>query len=330
MRGKTRVDSLSQLGIAISGNSLLTSELPLTTSRLTCPSCVKRGRNLSNFLVLPDIYITTLRRARNHQPWNNNKHCASIKSTTRNASSLPNSILNKYRQKIMPPKARTTGSFVYVVLDGSEIDSVHAVSTAASQRVVELDSEEAEVVKKELQGGTVQVNEKVAAEPKTTKAKTAKRKQSEDPEPAPEPKKKAAPKKSTKIEEEDEDVEEGPKPTISKAKTKTPAEQRAANAKKPVKPEDSDLPDNVKALLAGSGNALEGKNIVVTGVPPTLGRKNAEALVEKYGGHLTKSLSKKTSLVVVGNDAGPTKLEKIADLGVDTLNEDEFVALLEG
>lgn len=229
----------------------------------------------------------------------------------------------------MPPKSKASGSFVYVVLDGSEIDSVHATSTAASQRVVELDSEEAEVVKKELQGGTIQANEKAAAEPKLTKAKSTKRKQSEDPEPAPEPKKKAAPKKAAKIEEEDQDEEEL-KPKISKAKTKTPAEQRAANAKKPAKPEDSDLPDNVKALLAGSGNSLEGKNIVVTGVPPTLGRKNAEALVEKYGGHLTKSLSKKTSLVVVGNDAGPAKLEKIADLGVETMNEDEFVALLEG
>lgn len=225
----------------------------------------------------------------------------------------------------MPPKSKATGSFAYVVLDGSEIESVHATFIAASQRVVELDSEDAEVVKKELQGGTIQANEKAEAEPKTTKAKATKRKKSEDPEPAPEPKKKAASKKAATIEEEDDEQ----KPAISKAKTKTPAEQRAANSKKPAKPEDSDLPDNVKALLAGSGNALEGKNIVVTGVPPTLGRKNAEALVEKYGGHLTKSLSKNTSLVVVGNDAGPTKLEKIADLGVETMNEDEFVALLE-
>ncbi|TID20027.1 Replication factor C subunit 1 protein [Venturia nashicola] len=230
----------------------------------------------------------------------------------------------------MPPKPKATGSFVYVVLDGSEIDSVHATSTAASQRAVELDSEETEVVKKELQGGSVQADKKVAAEPKSAKAKTAKRKRSEDPEPAPKPKKKAAPKKAAKIEEEEEDADDEPKPKISKAKTKTPAEQRAANAKKPVKPEDSDLPDNVKALLASSGNSLQGKTIVVTGVPPTLGRKNAETLVEKYGGRLTKSLSKKTSLVVVGNDAGPTKLEKIADLGVETMNEDEFVALLEG
>jgi NAD-dependent DNA ligase len=226
----------------------------------------------------------------------------------------------------MPPKSKAASSFVYVVLDGAEIDSVHATSTAASQRIVELDSEEAEVVKKELKGGSVQANEKAAAEPqKATKAKAGKREQPEEPVPAPEPKRKAAPKKAAKTEEEDE-----PKPTSSKAKTKTPAEQRAANAKKPAKPEDSDLPDNVKALLAGSGDSLAGKNIVVTGVPPTLGRKTTESLVTKYGGHLTKSLSKNTSLVVVGNDAGPAKLEKIADLGVETMDEEAFIALLEG
>ena len=61
----------------------------------------------------------------------------------------------------------------------------------------------------------------------------------------------------------------------------------------------------------------------------SLTRKVAEKLVEFYGGKLTKSLSKNTSLVVVGNDAGPTKLEKIADLNIPTYNEDEFIELLE-
>jgi BRCT domain type II-containing protein len=68
-----------------------------------------------------------------------------------------------------------------------------------------------------------------------------------------------------------------------------------------------DLPDNVKALLAGSGSALKGKTVVVTGVPPTIGRKTAETLVQQYGGKLTKSLSKNTNYVVIGGDAGPKK-----------------------
>lgn len=62
---------------------------------------------------------------------------------------------------------------------------------------------------------------------------------------------------------------------------------------------------------------------------PSLGRKNAEKLVVNFGGKLTKSLSKNTSLVVVGNDAGPTKLDKIEELGIKTIDEDGFIALLE-
>lgn len=82
-------------------------------------------------------------------------------------------------------------------------------------------------------------------------------------------------------------------------------------------------------LLAGSGTALKGMNVVVTGVPPTLSRKQTEQLVENHGGHLTKSLSKNTGLVVVGNDAGPNKLEKIEELGLKTVNEDGLVAMLQ-
>ena len=92
---------------------------------------------------------------------------------------------------------------------------------------------------------------------------------------------------------------------------------------------DADLPDNTKALLAGSGDVLSGKSIVVTGVPPTLQRKNAEKLVTNYGGKLVKSISKNTSFVVLGNDAGPKKLEQIEEMGIETLDEDAFVAMLE-
>jgi len=53
-----------------------------------------------------------------------------------------------------------------------------------------------------------------------------------------------------------------------KAKTKSPAEQRAANASKSTKTDDDDLPDNVKALLNSSSDKLAGLIMVVTGVPP--------------------------------------------------------------
>jgi len=48
-----------------------------------------------------------------------------------------------------------------------------------------------------------------------------------------------------------------------------------------------------------------------------------------YGGKLAKSISKNTTFVVVGNEAGPKKLEQISDLGLQTYDEDEFIELLE-
>lgn len=196
----------------------------------------------------------------------------------------------------MAPKAKNAS--IYLALSGTTIDSAYATVEAANARVAELrdGGSPAKVEVQELKGGSVTVVEEKA------------------------PAKTKAPRK-----EADEDA--APKAV---KKTKTPAEQRAANAEKPKgKGDEEDLPENVKELLAAMGDALEGKAIVVTGVPPTLGRKNAEKLVINYGGKLTKSLSKNTSLVLVGNDAGPTKLEKIEELAIPTVDEDGFIAMLE-
>ena len=50
---------------------------------------------------------------------------------------------------------------------------------------------------------------------------------------------------------------------------------------------------------------------VITGVLESLEREEAQSLVEKYGGKVTKSLSKKTSYLVAGRDAGESKLTKV-------------------
>lgn len=76
-------------------------------------------------------------------------------------------------------------------------------------------------------------------------------------------------------------------------------------------------------------NALEGKTVVVTGSLETLTRDGANELIAKHGGKAAGSVSKKTSYVVAGENAG-SKLEKARELGVAVLSEAEFLALLEG
>ncbi|MBM0740057.1 NAD-dependent DNA ligase LigA [Phormidium sp. CLA17] len=70
-----------------------------------------------------------------------------------------------------------------------------------------------------------------------------------------------------------------------------------------------------------------GKTFVITGTLPTLKRDEAEALIQQAGGKVTGSVSKKTSYVVVGEEAG-SKLKKAQSLGVALLSESELLELL--
>ena len=72
---------------------------------------------------------------------------------------------------------------------------------------------------------------------------------------------------------------------------------------------------------------LDGKTLVLTGTLPTLKRNQAKEIIEKAGGKVTSSLSKKTSYLVVGADAG-SKLEKAMKLGIAQLSEDELLSLV--
>ena len=70
-------------------------------------------------------------------------------------------------------------------------------------------------------------------------------------------------------------------------------------------------------------NRFEGKVFVLTGALSKYTRKEAEDLIEKYGGKTSSSVSKKTSYVLAGEDAG-SKLTKAQELGVIILSEEEF------
>ena len=76
-----------------------------------------------------------------------------------------------------------------------------------------------------------------------------------------------------------------------------------------------------------SGDALKGQTVVITGTLPGLSREQASALVESNGGRVASSVSKKTSFVLVGADAG-SKFEKAKELGVRTIDEAQFRELI--
>lgn len=69
---------------------------------------------------------------------------------------------------------------------------------------------------------------------------------------------------------------------------------------------------------------FNGMSVVITGVLPSLSRAKAAEAVEQAGGRVTGSVSKSTSFVVVGEDAG-SKLEKARALGVETIDEAELL-----
>ena len=74
---------------------------------------------------------------------------------------------------------------------------------------------------------------------------------------------------------------------------------------------------------------LAGKTFVITGTLPSLSRDEARDLIEAAGGKVAGSVSKKTSFVVAGSEAG-SKLDRAVELGLAVLNEQDLRGLLDG
>lgn len=85
--------------------------------------------------------------------------------------------------------------------------------------------------------------------------------------------------------------------------------------------------ESEQAKKAKGSGAVAGKTFVLTGTLPTLKREEAAEMIEKAGGKVSGSVSKKTDYVVAGEEAG-SKLTKAQELGVRVLSEGELLELL--
>jgi DNA ligase (NAD+) len=86
------------------------------------------------------------------------------------------------------------------------------------------------------------------------------------------------------------------------------------------------MADEATTQTVGS-QPLAGQIVVITGTLPTLSREQATELAKQAGARITSSVSKKTSFVLVGQEAG-SKLEKAQALGIETIDEAEFMRRL--
>ncbi|KAI1447384.1 replication factor RFC1 C terminal domain-containing protein [Annulohypoxylon stygium] len=87
-------------------------------------------------------------------------------------------------------------------------------------------------------------------------------------------------------------------------------------------------PNPIAEMPEGEEDCLAGLTFVFTGQLYTIAREDAQALVKRYGGKITGSPSSKTSYVVLGEDAGPSKLAKIRQFGIKTINEEGLFELI--
>jgi len=85
----------------------------------------------------------------------------------------------------------------------------------------------------------------------------------------------------------------------------------------------------VEAINVATSAKFSGKTFVLTGTLPTLSRDEAQALIEGAGGKVSGSVSKKTSVVVAGAEAG-SKLAKAVELGVEVWDEAKLQNVLAG
>lgn len=84
---------------------------------------------------------------------------------------------------------------------------------------------------------------------------------------------------------------------------------------------------NTKYEKAQIDDRFSGMTFVLTGTLPTLKRNDAKELIEKFGGKASSSVSKKTTYVLAGEEAG-SKLDKANQLGIPVITEEQFMYMI--
>ncbi len=84
---------------------------------------------------------------------------------------------------------------------------------------------------------------------------------------------------------------------------------------------------NMESQREVKDNRFDGMTFVITGTLSTYGRKEAQEIIESFGGKASSSVSKKTTYVLAGEAAG-SKLQKATDLGVTIINEEQFAEMI--
>ena len=84
---------------------------------------------------------------------------------------------------------------------------------------------------------------------------------------------------------------------------------------------------NMNNLSEIKDERFKGMTFVLTGALSQFTRDEASAVIEQFGGKTSSSVSKKTSIVLAGEDAG-SKLRKANELGIRVISEDEFAEMI--
>jgi NAD-dependent DNA ligase len=121
------------------------------------------------------------------------------------------------------------------------------------------------------------------------------------------------------------------KPKAQKAKGKAKANTKAkadpapkAKAVSAPKAKAVSAP-KAKASAASSDSSIAGKKVIITGTISGYDRKGADAVLEDAGAEICKSLNKQVEVVIIGTNAGPTKMAKIEEMGLETISWNDLV-----